>query len=666
MEPAVKILLVEDSPVDSRLLRLLLSECTSSHFEFTQVERLDDALKRLSEERFDVVLSDLTLPDSQGLETFQWLRAHVPDIPILVLSGLDDESLAIKAVREGAQDYLVKGRVDGQALSRAISYAIERHHAEQALHQSEKHFRYLLESITDYSYTVKLDNGLPVKTIHSPGSISVTGYTPADYEAAPDLWYRMVYESDRAAVEQQVELVLAGETPPPLEHRLLHKSGAVRWVRNTVVPSRDRQGRVIAYDGLITDVTKQKLAEEKLVTSEAFYHSLVENLPQNILRKDLNERFTFANQRFCATLGKSLEEVIGKTDFNFFPPALAEKYQRDDRYVIRTGQTFEAVEANVAPNGAKTYVNVIKTPIYDPKGGIIGIQGIFWDITERKRFEEKLQRANEELARSEAALRKSHEDLKSAQLQLIQAEKMESIGTLAAGVAHEVKNPLAILMMGVNYLTKKFPPGDENLGLVLKEMKEAIGRADSITMGLLDFSAARQLSVKPHDLSNLIEGTLQLVRHEVGQKRINLVKHWGEHLPLVGVDKTQIQQVFVNLFLNAIHATPAEGTITIRTFAKQLTETSHFEGSRRAAPFWVGDRAVVAEVEDTGAGIPEEHLARIYDPFFTTKPTGVGTGLGLPVSKKIIELHGGSIDIKNMQAGGVRVTIMLKAQREQT
>lgn len=666
MEPAVKVLLIEDSPVDSRSLRLLLSESTTLHFEVTHVDRLADGLKRLHEGAFDVVLSDLTLPDSHGFETFEWLHAHVPDMPIIVLSGMDDETLAIKAVREGAQDYLVKGQVDGRTLSRAISYAIERHRSEQALQESEKHYKFLLESITDYTYTVRLENGKPVRTTHGLGCVSVTGYQPSDYEADSALWHRMIHEDDRAVVAEQARKALQGETPAPVEHRLLHKDGQIRWVRNTVVPTRDRQGRLVAYDGLIADVTERKRTEEKLVTSEAFYHSLVENLPQNILRKDLSERFTFANQRFCAMLGKSLDQIIGKTDFDFFPPALAEKYQRDDRYVIRTGETFDTVEENVTPQGAKIYVNVIKTPLYDGKGRIIGVQGIFWDITERKRFEQQLQQANEELARSEAALRKSHEELKSAQLQLIQAEKMESIGTLAAGVAHEVKNPLAILMMGVNYLTKKFPPGDENLGLVLKEMREAIGRADSITRGLLDFSASRQLSVKAQDFNQLIEGTLQLVRHEVAQKRIHLVRQWGDKLPLVAVDKTQIQQVFVNIFLNAVHATPEEGSMTVRTYVKQLTETSHFEGSRRAAPFWVGDIAVIAEVDDTGSGIPEENLARIYDPFFTTKPTGMGTGLGLPVSKKIIELHGGSLEIKNIRTGGVRVTIMLKAQREQT
>lgn len=656
----VKILLVEDNSLDSRVMRGFLSENSATQFDLTCVQQLAEALQRLNAEQFDVVLSDLSLSDSHGLETFRRLRAHAPDTPIVVLSGSDDETLAAKAVREGAQDYLVKGRVDAYILSRALTYAIERHQAEQALHQSEKHHKRLLESITDYSYTVKVEDDRPLYTEHGPGCTSVTGYTAHDYEADAELWHRMVPEDDRSAVLDQITRVLAGETPLPLEHRILHKNGQIRWVRNTIVPRRDQQGRLVAYDGLIADITERKRAEEKLVNSEALYHSLVENLPQNIFRKDLAERFTFANQRFCSMLGKPLEEIIGKTDVDFFPPALAEKYQRDDRVVIQTGKSFETVEENQSPLGEKIYVNVVKTPIYDAKGKIIGIQGIFWDMTERKRFEEQLQKANAELARSEQALRKSHEELKSAQLQLIQAEKMDSIGTLAAGVAHEVKNPLAILLMGLNYLGKKLPADDENFSLVLKEMRDAIGRADSITRGLLDFSASRQLAVKPEDLNLILEETLRFVRHELKKNQIALIKHCGEQLPQVRVDKNQVQQVFVNIFMNAVHAMPNAGTLTVRTYAKQLTETKHYEGSRKADRLWVGDRAVIAEVEDTGTGIAEEHLAKIYDPFFTTKPTGVGTGLGLPVSKKIIELHGGTIDIINLKGGGVKVTIMLK------
>ena len=530
----IQILLVEDNSADVRLLRELLKEISVGGFVLTVASRIGEALAKLAAESFDVVLTDLSLPDSRNLDSFHELHSAAPTVPIIVLSGLDDESLAASAVREGAQDYLFKTGLDSHILGRSIRHAIERH-----------------------------------------------------------------------------------------------------------------------------------VAEQKLVRSEAFYHSLVEHLPQNIFRKDLGERFTFANQRFCQLLGKPLDEIIGKTDLDFYPSELAKKFQQDDREVIRTGRIFETVEENVAPDGEKMYVHVVKTPILDAKGRVLGTQCIFWDTTAQKRFEQQLQRKNDELAASEAALRKSNEDLKSAQLQLIQAEKMESIGTLAAGVAHEVKNPLAIMQMGVNYLSKKLPGGDENVAMVLQEMKEAITRADSITRGLLDFAASKQLAVKPEDFNQLITDTLKMVRHELNKNRIELVKDMALMLPKVAVDKTQIQQVFVNIFVNAAHAMPDGGTLTIRTFAKHMTETTHSEGSRSSAHLWVGDIAVVAEVEDTGGGIPEEHLAKIFDPFFTTKPTGVGTGLGLPVSRKIVELHGGTIGIRNKPNGtGVRVTVLLKEQRE--
>jgi PAS domain S-box-containing protein len=530
----IRILLVEDNAGDCVLFRQLLGEIATARFELIQVARLREALERLKAEDFHIILTDLSLPDSQGLEASRALHDAAPSTAVIVLSGVDDETLALNAVREGAQDYLVKGRLDAHLLGRTIRYAIER-----------------------------------------------------------------------------------------------------------------------------------QRAEDRLARSEAFYHSLVEHLPQNIFRKDVQERFTFANKRFCQLLGKPLEQIIGKTDFDFYPPELASKYQKDDRQVIRTGKIFETVEENVTAAGERLYVQVVKTPIRDAKGSIFGTQCIFWDITERKRFEEQLQMKNMELASTAAALRRSHEELKAAQLQLIQAEKMESIGTLAAGVAHEVKNPLAILQMGVNYLGKKITIADENVNMVLQEMRDAIHRADAITRGLLEFAASKQLQVKPEDFNQIIQETLKMVRHELSKHNVELTRDFAENLPVVAVDKTQIQQVFVNLFVNAIHAMPHGGTLAVRTFAKEMTETTHFEGSRKADHFWVGDTAVVAVVEDTGGGISQEHLAKIFDPFFTTKPTGVGTGLGLPVSKKIIELHGGTIDIRNKPlGGGVRVTVMLRKHKE--
>ncbi|MBN2507298.1 MAG: PAS domain S-box protein [Verrucomicrobia bacterium] len=652
-----RVLLVEDSRMDSRLISLYLGESSILHFAITPVERLKDALERLSGERYDVILSDLSLPDSHGLETFRRLHAHAPTVAIVVLSGADDDTLAIQAVREGAQDYLVKGRFDSHLLTRAMSYAIERQCAELALQEREHRLQRLLDSITDYTYTVTLDQGRPAAVAHGPGCKAVTGYTPQDYEADRDLWYRMIHEEDRDRVVEQSRQVLAGTTPPPLEHRIRHRSGEVRWVRSTLVPRRDEKGRMTAYDGLVSDITERKQAENQLIKSEAFYHSLVEHLPQNIFRKDLDERFTFANQRFCQLLGQPLDHIIGKTDFDFYPPELAAKYQRDDREVIRTGRSLETIEENISSTGEKIYVQVVKTLVFDAHGRKLGTQCIFWDITERRRFEEQLRK-------SEAALRRTNEALKAAQQQLIHAEKMESVGTLAAGVAHEIKNPLAILEMGVNFLTRKVGGHDDNIATVLKEMHEAIARADSISRSLLDYAAEHRLSAGLEDFNDLVEGALRLVRHEIAAKSIRLDKDLAPGLPLVNVERNRIQQVLVNVLMNALQAMSERGTLTVRTRARQITQTTHSEGSRHAAGLWIGDTAVVAEIDDTGPGIPPEYMSRIYDPFFTTKPAGEGTGLGLSVSRRIIELHGGLLEVHNLPECGVRVTILLKAHKE--
>ncbi len=199
---------------------------------------------------------------------------------------------------------------------------------------------------------------------------------------------------------------------------------------------------------------ERRQAEQALLQTEVFYHSLVETIPQMILCKDLEGRFTFANQKFCAELGTTLEEIKGKTDFDFFPRELAEKYRRDDKTVLESGQVLDVVEEHVTPKGEKLYVQVMKTPLFGADGKPIGIQGIFWDVTERMRAEEKLKEQNvtlQELARSE---REAHQALKSAQSRMVQTEKLASLGQLVAGVAHEINNPLAFVSNNVAVLER--------------------------------------------------------------------------------------------------------------------------------------------------------------------------------------------------------------------
>lgn len=405
----IKVLLVEDNPQDVRLLEETLDRAPEASFLVQSVGRLSEALTRLADgSEFDLVLVDLSLPDSQGLETVKTVHAHSASVPIIVLSGLEDESLALEAVHEGAQDYLVKGQFNSQLLTRAIRYAIERHRAEAALLQTEEKYRSIFENTVEGIF-VTSPEGFYLNA--NSALARIYGYeSPAELMAdVTDIGRRLYVEPGRRA--EFVRLMQENNVITAFESQIYRKDGSIIWISENVRAVHDPAGRLLYYEGTVEDITERRLAEERLRNSEALYHSLVENLPQNILRKDLSERFTFANQRFCATLGRSLDEIIGKTDFDFFPPQLAEKYQKDDRRVIETGEPFETVEEHQPPGGDKLYVQVVKTPLYDARGEIIGLQGIFWDITARIKAEERERRANAELARSQAELRQKNEQL---------------------------------------------------------------------------------------------------------------------------------------------------------------------------------------------------------------------------------------------------------------
>jgi PAS domain S-box-containing protein len=387
--------------------------------------------------------------------------------------------------------------------------------AEKAARETEERYRELLASVTDYIYNVRLENGMVVDTSHGPGCQSVTGYAPQQYAADPDLWHRMVHPDDTAAVVENAAEMARGKVPPTIEHRIFHRDGSIRWVRNQRVPRYTPEGELAGYDGLVSDITSRKKAEEQLTEANAL-----------------------------------LREVL-------------------------------------------------------------------------------------------ASLTKSHEELKSTQMQLIQAEKMQTVGRLAAGVAHEVKNPLAVLQMGLGYLAKEETSDPQRLAL-LKEMGEAIDRADAVVGDLLQFAAPKELDLRDTELEPLIRESLRFVHHEVRGAKVKIVSSFAKPMPTSPLDRNKMKQVLVNVFTNACHAmSGAGGILTVTT---RCTE-----------------RHVIIEITDTGSGIPEAQLSQVFDPYFTTKQTGKGTGLGLTVTKTIIGLHGGHINIDNRAEGGVIVTIILRS-----
>jgi signal transduction histidine kinase len=276
----------------------------------------------------------------------------------------------------------------------------------------------------------------------------------------------------------------------------------------------------------------------------------------------------------------------------------------------------------------------------------------------------ELNKSNKQLHKSISDLQESHKELRASQALLINAEKMETVGRLAAGVAHEVKNPLAILMMSLDYLSQTLPDADGTVSDVLKDMRDAIWRADVIIRGLLDFSASEQLDLQPGDMNSVIEKAILLVKHGINLNHVKLLTNLDLELPPVVIDRNKLVQAYVNLFSNSIDAMPDGGTLIIRTYVRQSAEPGSdlvFSGAERSC---ADDLAVIVELEDTGGGISQDKISKIFDPFFTTKPPGKGTGLGLPVTRKIIELHGGNLEITNRQEGGVRTILRFKAMKK--
>lgn len=224
--------------------------------------------------------------------------------------------------------------------------------------------------------------------------------------------------------------------------------------------------------------------------------------------------------------------------------------------------------------------------------------------------------------------------LKETQLQLIQAEKLESVGRLAAGVAHEVKNPLAIIQLGLDFLK---PSAEGEAAEVVDEMDEAVGRADKVVKGLVDFSRSDKLDMERQDLNDVVEAALRMVKHELQARKISLHDKLAAGLPLLLLDKGKIEQVLINLCMNAAQAMDSKGELNVET-------------SR------IGEEVLLL-VKDTGPGIPADKLDKIFDPFFTTKAVGKGTGLGLSVVRNIIELHNAAIAVQNRPQGGASFTI---------
>jgi two-component system cell cycle sensor histidine kinase/response regulator CckA len=458
----------------------------------------------------------------------------------------------------------------------------------------------------------------------SEGALELTGYRPEDLIGNRTISFaELIHPFDRDPVWNEVQTALKENRPFRLLFRIRTAQEKEKWVWEQGRGVCDADGQLRALEGFITDTTDRKNAEEALRSSEAKYRTLVENLSQTIFLKDRDLRFVAVNQPFCRNLGRTEQEIIGKTDFDFFPEELAEKYRADDRRVLQEKHRLDIEEQN-PQHGRILTVQTVKTPVLNDHGEAVGVLGIFWDVTDQRNMEAQLR----------------------------QAHKMEAVGQLAGGIAHDFNNLLTGILGNLALALVDLP--DSHPCRELLTSAETAGlRAAELTRQLLGFSRRTPLLPRPVDLNASIDETVRLLRRTF-DPRVDVEIRSAPNIWPIQADAGQMGQVLMNLCLNSRDAMPEGGKLTLETSNVRLDG----DAASRTLDGRPGD-FVHLQVSDSGSGMQPEVLERIFEPFFTTKEPGKGTGLGLAMVFGIVKQHEGWIECHSDPGKGTRFDIYL-------
>jgi PAS domain S-box-containing protein len=389
---SLRLLIVEDDVVDRKLLERLLAQSSLGTCAVEHASRLSAALDLLKSSSFDVVLLDLGLPDSQGMDSVNRIQAQTPQVPIIVLSGLDDERTAIQAVQIGVQDYLIKGQVDASLLVRSIRYALERKKAERQLQATELRYRTIFENsavaimMADenkqlVSWNKFTEHLLNLGEDQLRGRNVETLYPPEEWERICSLSIR------RKGMQHH------------LETKMISGTGDILDVDISLSVVRDSDGRITGSIGVIRDITERKLMEEALRRSERRFRQVAENAREFIWEVDVDGVYTYASPVVERILGYKVEEVVGKKRIHdFFDPSDGGHMLQEALKIVNRGAAFSEIEfPGVARDGSVVWLMRSGAPILDERGTLLGYRGVDVDITPRKQAEDALREAHRRL-----------------------------------------------------------------------------------------------------------------------------------------------------------------------------------------------------------------------------------------------------------------------------
>lgn len=620
MDSSSTILVVDDDLVINLLLKRVLQK---DGYTVIQVMNGAEAIPQFVEHRPQLVLLDAMMPVMDGFAVCAAIRALPQGVhtPILMITGLQDSDSVNHAFEVGATDFVAKP-IQMPVLRHRVRRIIQAYRAEESLRDSEYRLNLALEGAALGMWDWNIKTGV-IATNHRWATM--LGYAPGELGLTLQKWQAMIHPADIDRVKTTVGRLLCGGLEQyEAEFRMLAKDGEWRWISaRGRVAERDERGEPTRAAGTHLDITERKRAEQALRDSEERFRLVVASIPDHIYLVEMFDDGTYLN----LYNSPNVEKLTGyppetfEADWTFWPNHVIHP---DDRpftqkkfFDLPNNLDYDAEYRLVRRDGNIIWVSD-KARVYAATNSSL-IYGVVSDITERKRAEE-VQRAS---------------------------QKLVELGTLAAGVAHEINSPLQVITGVSQGLLRRMEENrleHDYLSQKLNVIHRNGWRCAEIIRSLKAYAHISSTRLETSNLNEIIKDTLLLIEHQLTNwAHIQVVTDLMPDMPPLSCDRNQISQVLINLLTNARDAMPGGGQIII---------SSRYEPD--AAQF-------VVQVADNGCGMNEAVRAKLFDPFFTTKAVDQGTGLGLSISAGIVKAHSGQITVESEVGAGTVFTLSFPA-----
>ena len=617
MKHALRILIVDDSPEDAALIVRQLQRDFSASYE--RVETPEEMQAALDKGGWHIVISDYVMPRFSGLAALKLLHERGVDLPFIMVSGRMGEDAAVEAMRAGAHDYLLKDRLSRlvPAIKRELNDAVvrrERRMAEEALSATEARFHSLVEHSLVGIFMLQDDIFIYV----NPKLGEIFGYLPEELIESRSMLELVVADDQIRVLTQFLRPLMDGSDSLHFFFRGRRRDGAL--IDLEVNGTRTRINGSPAVIGTLLDITERKRTEAEL----SKLWRAVEQSPVSVVITDLVGRIEYVNPKFIEVSGYSEAELIGRT------PSLVKSGQMDRKFyqelweTITSGREWHGELHNKKKNGELYWESGSISAIKNPEGQITHFVGVKEDVTERKLAIDQLR----------------------------QVQKMEAVGQLAGGIAHDFNNLLTVINGYSTLLIRSLEPGSQK-HKEAEQILRAGERAADLTRQLLSFSRRQILEPRVLDINKQVKSVQKMLERLIGE-HLTLATELSADAGFIKIDPGQLEQIIMNLIVNARDASETGGVITVATVNCDLDE-----GFSNLHPGSSPGSYVKLSVRDQGEGMTEEVKQRLFEPFFTTKEMGRGTGLGLATVYGIVKQSGGYIEVISEPGKGACFDIYL-------